>query len=139
MKKNHLTLKIFSLIILNDAVDAIAQLVMKKGLITAGLDSVNFSDMAGFILKGCSSGLLWLGILLYAMNFFIWIIILYKIDLSIAMPVGSTSYIFVPIVAIIFLHEKVSLLRWVGILFIVLGIHFVAQSKKKAPEGITNG
>jgi drug/metabolite transporter (DMT)-like permease len=61
--------------------------------------------------------------------------ILYKVDLSIAMPVGSTSYIFVPITAALFLHERVDMLRWAGIMMIVLGIHFVSQSKKRAGAG----
>jgi undecaprenyl phosphate-alpha-L-ara4N flippase subunit ArnE len=69
------------------------------------------------------------------LNFFIWIVILYKTDLSIAMPVGSFSYIFVPVAAIIFLHERVSLLRWAGIAFIILGIHFVSQSRSGAKPG----
>ena len=135
MKKNNLTLKIFSLIVLNDLGDTLAQLIMKKGLVQTGIDSINFGNMAEFVTRNASSVLVWLGILIYTLNFFIWIIILYKIDLSIAMPVGSTSYIFVPIAAILFLHEQVSPMRWVGILCIVLGIHFVSQSKKPAKEG----
>lgn len=119
MKKSRLTLKIFALIVLNDVGDTIAQVFMKKGLI----------GHAG-IMEAASSGLLWLGVLVQLLNFFVWIVILYKIDLSIAMPVGSTSYIFVPIVAMFFLHERVSLLRWVGVIFIILGIHFVSRSKK---------
>jgi drug/metabolite transporter (DMT)-like permease len=135
MKQNHLTLKIFSLIILNDIVDTIAQLLMKKGLVVTGISSVTLSNLAEFAAKSASSFLLWLGIIFYGLNFLIWIIILYKVDLSIAMPVGSSSYILVPIVAIIFLHEHVSLLQWLGVLCIVVGIHFVSQSKGCAPEG----
>jgi len=135
MKKNNLTLKIFSLIVLNDLGDTLAQLIMKKGLVQTGIDSINFGNIAEFMTRNASSALVWLGILIYTLNFFIWIIILYKIDLSIAMPVGSTSYIFVPIAAILFLHEHVSPVRWIGILCIAFGIHFVSQSKKPAKEG----
>ena len=135
MKQSRLTLKIFSLIVLNDIVDTIAQLIMKKGLLHTAISSVSLSNIAEFVARGASSALVWLGILVYALNFFIWIVILYKIDLSIAMPVGSTCYIFVPIAAILFLHEQVTPLRWVGIACIVLGIHFVSQSKKPAKEG----
>lgn len=134
MKTSHLTLKIFFLIVLNDLGDTVAQLIMKKGLIQTGISSVNFCNIAEFTMRNASSVLLWLGVLIYVMNFFIWIVVLYKVDLSIAMPVGSTAFIFVPIAAMIFLHEQVSFLRWIGILFIVLGIHFVAQSKKLKKE-----
>jgi len=140
MKKSHLTLNVFLLIVLNDIVDTVANLFMKKGLIQIGIDSVNLSNIAEFATKGASSAFLWLGIFIFVMNFFIWIVILYKVDLSIAVPVGSFSYIFVPISAMLFLHEYISPVRWAGIICIVLGIHFVAQSKKPAEAGLkTNG
>ncbi len=107
---------------------------MKKGLIHTGISSVNFANLVEFAIKNASSLTVWLGISIYALNFFVWIFILYKVDLSIAMPAGSTSYIFVPIAAVFFLHEHVGLLRWIGILCIVLGIHFVCQSKKHVEE-----
>ena len=134
MNKSHLTLKIFLLIVLNDLVDTVAQVFMKKGLARTGIDSVNLSNMAEFAVKNASSVFLWFGIFIFALNFFVWIVILYKVDLSIAMPVGSFCYIFVPVCAVLFLHETVSPVRWAGIICIVLGIHFVAQSRKPARE-----
>ena len=136
MKKSHLTLKIFALIILNDVWDTLAQLLMKKGLIETGISSVTASNVVEFVLKNAASPVLWLGIFVYALNFFIWIAILYKVDLSIAVPVGSASYVFIPIAAVLFLHEHVSVLRWMGVALIVLGVHFVSQSKKPAKENL---
>jgi len=134
MKNSNLTLKIFLLIVLNDLVDTIAQLLMKKGLAQTGIDSVNLGNLAEFAVKNASSAFLWLGIFVCALNFFVWIVILYKVDLSIAMPVGSFCYIFVPVCAMIFLRENISLVRWAGIICIVFGIHFVAQSKGPATQ-----
>lgn len=130
MKQGHLTLKVFLLLVLNDVGDTIAQFFMKKGLARTGVTSVTFANIAEFVTRSMNSGLLWVGLAIFVLNFFVWIIILYKVDLSIAMPVGSTSYIFVPLVAVFFLGEHISLLRWIGIALIVLGIHFVSQSKK---------
>jgi EamA-like transporter family. len=130
MKKSHLTLKIFFLIVLNDLIDTVAQLFMKKGLAHTGIDSINLGNIVEFVSKSASSPFLWLGIFIFALNFFVWIVILYKVDLSVAMPVGSFCYIFIPVCALLFLHESISLLRWAGIICIVLGIHFVSQSKK---------
>ena len=134
MNKSHLTLKILFLIILNDLVDTVAQVLMKKGLVQTGIDSVNLSNITQFAVKNASSAFLWLGIFVFALNFFIWIVILYKVPLSIAIPVGSFSYIFIPVCAMLFLHEYISPVRWAGIICIVLGIHFVAQSRKPAQE-----
>ena len=75
---------------------------------------------------------LWFGIIIYALSFFIWIIVLSRVDLSVAVPTASIDYVLVPLFAIIFLKETVSPLRWVGIVIIVLGIYFVSQSGKPA-------
>ena len=130
-------MKVFALLVLNDLGDTLAQLLMKKGLLHTGISSVTFGNIVEFCARNSASLVLWLGIIVQVLNFFIWIVILYKVDLSIAMPAGSTSYIFIPVAASIFLHERVSLLRWAGIFLIALGIHFVSKSKKpevaKAP------
>lgn len=132
MKNNGLTLKVFLLIVLNDIGDTIAQLIMKKGLIVTGIDNVTVANLFEFSSRSAQSPLVWMGLVVYIFNFFLWIAILSRVDLSIAMPVGSTSYIFVPLAAMVFLHENVSLIRWVGILLIVAGIHYVSRSGKSA-------
>ena len=134
MRKNHLTLQIFSLIVLNDMVDTVAQLIMTKGLAHSGISSINFGNFFEFAAKNASSALICLGILVYVLNFFIWIVVLYKVDLSIAMPVGSMSYILVPFAAAFFLREHVGVVSWAGVLCIVLGVHFVSRSKKLSKE-----
>jgi len=130
MRKGRLTLTIFALIVLNDIGDTLAQLLMKLGLVQTGMSSVTLGNIVEFCSRNTCSILLWAGIIVQVLNFFIWIVVLYKIDLSIAMPVGSTSYVFIPLAAAFFLHEHVGLMRWVGIVLIILGIHFVSQSKK---------
>lgn len=134
MKKNHLTLKLFGLIVLTDIGESIAQLFMKTGLTHTGISSITFANLLDFASKCCTSYFIWLGVLVYIINFFLWITVLSRIDLSVAFPVGSTSYIFVPILAMIFLHETINPIRWGGIALIVLGIHYVSQSTKNQTE-----
>lgn len=124
----RLTLQMLFLIILNDAGEAIAQLLMKGGLNKIAITSLTFSNLPEFCLKGITSPLLWLGMIVYTLNFFIWIVVLSRIDLSVAVPVCSFSYIFVPFLSIAFLGEIVSPLRWIGIIVIITGIYFVSKS-----------
>ncbi|MBN2453620.1 MAG: EamA family transporter [Candidatus Omnitrophica bacterium] len=137
MRTGGLTLKIFLLIVLNDIGDTVAQLLMKKGLLHTGIGDITPGNFTEFVAGNAASPLVWAGMAIFILNFFIWIVVLSRVDLSIAMPVGSTSYIFVPLAAMFFLHEAVSPLRWAGIILIAVGIHFVSQSKKpgegKAP------
>jgi len=135
MKKSYMTWTIFFLIVLNDGVDTLAHLIMKKGLLATGINSVDLGNIAEFAFRNASSSLVWMGVLVYTLSFFIWIVILQKIDLSIAMPAGSISYIFVPLAAMFFLHEHIGLARWVGIFCIIGGIHFVTQSNRPQRQG----
>ena len=104
---------------------------MKKGLSGTGISAVTFQNVFEFGLRSLSSWMVWCGILIYLGTFMLWLVIIYSIDLSIAMPVGAATYVFIPIAAIIFLHEHVSPLRWLGIALIIFGIYFISQSKRK--------
>ena len=116
MKIGEIPIKIFSLIIFNDVIDTAAQLLMKKGI--GQLDNIYF----------------WIGILLYISNFFVWMRILSRVDLSIALPVASVGYMLIPIASVIFLHEQVGTLRWAGIFLIIVGVYIVSKSKIKGKQ-----
>jgi uncharacterized membrane protein len=62
--------------------------------------------------------------------FIVWSTILSKIDLSVAVPIASFSYILVALVSILFLHETITLLRWIGIFLILTGVIFVSVSSR---------
>jgi drug/metabolite transporter (DMT)-like permease len=121
-KINQLPVKIFLLIAACDLLDTAGQLLMKKGI--HHLMDFSFPDIFLF----------WLGLAIYLSNFFLWMNVLSKTDLSIALPLASISYILIPLTAIFFLHEHVSALRWLGLAFILLGINFISQSKSKKYE-----
>ena len=58
----------------------------------------------------------------------IWFYILKNNEFSLAYPLIGISYIFGMLAAIFFLHETVSLTRWIGVLLIMLGVAFLAKS-----------
>jgi len=128
MRKNNFTLAIISLIVMTDIGESIAQTLMKAGLNKTGMTDITLGNLAEFAFRSATSAYVWLGVFVFLINFFIWITILSRIDLSIAHPVGSSSYIFVPLLSLVFLHEAVSPLRWMGIVLIIAGIHFVVKS-----------
>jgi drug/metabolite transporter (DMT)-like permease len=47
-------------------------------------------------------------------------------DLTYVLPATAVSYVIMALLARFFLHEKVSLTRWLGILLITAGVGFVA-------------
>jgi drug/metabolite transporter (DMT)-like permease len=130
MRKQHLTLKVFLLISLTVVIEAFADMLMKRGLASTGVPFIGINNIWQFISANIFSILIWLGVLLYLVNFILWLTALREVELSIIYPVGSTSYLIVPVVAIIFLHEVIPILRWFGIASIIAGIFFIARSQK---------
>ena len=133
MSHSSLTWKIFFAIILNDIADSFAQVLMKKGLFFENADIWSVHALVGFLSHNAPSPLLWLGIAIYTANFFIWIAILSRVELSLAVPLGSTMYVLVPVFAVIFLHETISPLRWLGIVLIITGTYVVSKSRQPVP------
>ena len=106
--------------------------VFKKSVLTAnGFEIQTLRDTLGFIAKVAPSAYLWLGLFSVILIFTIWSTVLSRIDLSVAVPVCSFSYISVPLVSLFFLHEKISALRWLGIFIILLGVVLVAVSSNQ--------
>ncbi len=132
MFKKKITLKILLLLIFSDILETLLNLFFKKSaLLDNGFVVNKFSDVFIFLKDMAFCPYLWLGICIAFLTFVIWSTILSRIDLSVAVPIASFSYIFIPISSIIFLHEKVTLLRWTGIFFILAGVIFVSLSSKE--------
>ena len=127
-RKGVLTLQVFSLILLTDVLESATQLFFKKGALDTGFADVSFASFFPYLYKILASGNLWIGIFCYVLNFFLWMAVLSQVDLSVAFPVGSTSHIMVPILAVLFVGEKISILRWCGIFLIIIGIYFIQKS-----------
>ncbi len=132
MPKKRITLKIFLILISTDFLETFIQLCFKKSALAAsGFEVKAFWDVFIFLKGAFHSPFLWLGILSVLLTFIIWSTVLSRIDLSVAIPVCSFSYILVPLVSIIFLNEKIGILRWLGIILILIGIIFVSLSSKE--------
>jgi len=130
MTKKGLTLNIFLFLIANIFLETAAQMCFKKTAVSQeGFNIIHHHDIFVFLGHMLSSPFLWLGWLAVLLIFTNWSTILSKIDLSIATPIASLSYVLVTLACLIFLHEHVSLLRWSGIIFILGGVSLVSTSK----------
>lgn len=132
MFKKKLTLTLFFFLVFSDFLETFTQFCFKKSALSGNLFAAkNLPGLLGFFQGVFFSWFLWAGFLSVVLAFIIWSSILSKIDLSVAVPVASFSYVLVPLVSIILLHEKISILRWEGIFFILIGVIFVSLSSKE--------
>jgi len=57
----------------------------------------------------------------------LWMYIVKVFPFSMAYPMVSLSYVMGMLAAIMFFHEEVSAVRWLGVAFIVLGCFLIAK------------
>ncbi len=135
--KRHITFKIFAFLVFTDLLETFAQFCFKKSAGLAVNPAVNnFNGAIAFVSAIIPSPFLWLGLFSVVFIFITWSTILSKIDLSVAVPVASFSYITVPLVSSIFLGERISGLRWSGIFFILMGVILVSVSTRHKGETV---
>ena len=128
-KKGNLTFKILLFFISVDFLETFTQFCFKKTALAQ--HSAVITDIASamhFVFVAAGNPYLWCALLSVFVLFCLWITILSKIDLSVAVPAASFSYITIPLVSAIFLGEKIPFLRWAGIAFILTGVILVSLS-----------
>ncbi len=69
-----------------------------------------------------------LGLGLYVVSAMGWIVVLSRVDLSVAYPFLGLSYAAVPVVAVVVLRERFSVTKWVAVALVFAGVVLVALS-----------
>ena len=64
----------------------------------------------------------------YAISNVGWLIVLSRLNLSVAYPFLASLYIFLPILSMLFLSETLSLQHWTGIIVIGIGVGIVLSA-----------
>lgn len=65
--------------------------------------------------------------LLFGSASLLWMYIVRQFPFSTAYPLVSLSYVFGMFAAILFFHEEISVIKWLGVVFIVLGCMLIAR------------
>ena len=84
--------------------------------------------MVRLISQGLTSPDIWLGIGLLGVFFVLYATVLSWADLSFVLPATAFGYVLNVVCGYYFLHEAVTLSRWLGSLCICLGVACVSRS-----------
>lgn len=63
----------------------------------------------------------------FGLGSLLWMYILKNFPLSLAYPMVSLSYVFGMVAAILFFQEAVSVTKWMGVFFIVIGCSLIVR------------
>jgi len=120
-------LYIFFLILLSTVFTVAGQLFFRKGMLEVG--EVSFSLQSLWKTLGGTASNIYVisGFILFALGAIWWLVILSKVEVSYAYPIGSLGYVLLLFASWLFLGESIPLSRWIGVSFICLGIFFIAR------------
>ena len=116
----------FLIIILVAATAAMAHILLKMGMNEVGeINSESIKNPAALIGKLLTTRTVILAIPIYAVSNIGWLIVLSRLNLSVAYPFLASLYIFLPVLSMVFLSESLTVQHWVGILVIGIGVGIV--------------
>jgi drug/metabolite transporter (DMT)-like permease len=123
-----MTWSAFSLLFTGVLLNATAQLLLKAGTNVLGVITLTRDNWTGEFGRMAVEPHFIAGAACYAVSLIVWILGLSRVPVSMAYPLLSLGYVINAIAAHYLLGEAVSLGRWLGIGFIVLGVWLVARS-----------
>lgn len=115
MVKHYISLALS--IILN----ASALLLLKKTAM-GELQTAIESRHIGTIARVAMNPAFLLAVLLFGVGVFFWMFALARIDLSLAYPTVSSSYVVIALASLYLFDEKITATRWLGMGIVILGI-----------------
>jgi uncharacterized membrane protein len=123
--------KLLVILLLALTVEAVGVVFLSKGLKQIGeAKSVTVAEIARVIRRGAANPSLLLGVALEAAFFGALLYLLSQKDVSLIWPLTSLGFVLTALSAKLILNEEVSLIRWAGVLLIVLGAGLVSYSEK---------
>ena len=111
------------------ATAATAHILLKIGMNEVGEINSDSIKTPGILIKQLlSTPAVLAAIPVYAVSNIGWLIVLSKLNLSVAYPFLASLYIFIPVLSMVFLSESLTLQHWTGIMVIGIGIGVVLNA-----------
>jgi len=127
--------KLLSILLVGLVCESAGVVLLKKGITQIGdMHSVTLSEVLRVVRSGLTSQTIWLGIFFEALFFVGLLFLMSKSDISFLWPLTELSFVFATFAAMWFLHERVSSVRWAGVLFIMIGAALISYSEHAKPK-----
>ena len=130
-------LKIILILFIGLVFESTGIVLLKKGMEQVGeVKMTSAGEIFRTVKAGVTNVEILGGVFFEALFFVCLLIMMAKSDISFIWPLTGLSFVFSTFAAIWFLHETVSLVRWIGVMLVVIGavvIGYSEQIKEKTP------
>jgi drug/metabolite transporter (DMT)-like permease len=130
----RLRIKTFVMILAMVVCANAGDLLLKRGMMQIGAVQLSLAGLAHAFLLTVTTGTIWLGILFLIGFTASYMMLMSWADYSYVMPAGAFGYALLTLLAVVFLHERVSPRRWIGVALICAGVLLVGLTKPRTTE-----
>jgi drug/metabolite transporter (DMT)-like permease len=120
---------LIALILFSVTLAAVAQLTLKHAMdqVTASSGALRLTSES--LRDVVSTPSVWAGLVLFGLSAVVWLAVLSRTSLSFAYPFASLTYVLILLADRFVLDQEVPALRYAGVVFIIVGIVLVAQTR----------
>ena len=122
--------KLLCILLIGLVFESTGVVLLKKGMTQIGeVETMSVAAVARAVKAGLTNRQILLGVLFEALFFVCLLILMSKSDISFLWPLTALSFVFATLAAMWFLHERVSMVRWGGVVFIMVGAALISYSE----------
>ena len=127
--------KFLLILLIGLAFESTGVVLLKRGMQTIGQpQATSPAAIARMVKAGLTNAQILLGVFFEALFFVSLLILMANCDISFLWPLTGLSFVFATFAAMWFLDERVSLIRWAGVILIMLGAALISYSEHAKPK-----
>ena len=124
--------KLLGILVFSLLLEAVGVVLLDKGLHEiGGVQKISGGEIVRLVGRGATNRYILLGMLFETVFFIGLLVMLSNWDVSLVWPLTSLGFVLTTLAAIFIRHEHVTLLRWSGVLLIMIGAALVGWSEKR--------
>ncbi len=127
--------KLLLILLIGLGFEAAGVVLLKKGISQIGeVRKISVAEIVRVVKAGVTNPAVEAGVFLEALFFLCLLMLMSKSDISFLWPLTALSFVMTTLAALLFLGEKVSSVRWAGVVFIVIGAALISYSEHSKPK-----
>ncbi len=127
--------KLLLILLIGLGFEAAGVVLLKKGISQIGeVRKISVVEIVRVVKAGVTNPAVEAGVFFEALFFLCLLMLMSRSDISFLWPLTALSFVMTTLAALLFLGEKVSSVRWAGVVFIVLGAALISYSEHSKPK-----
>lgn len=127
--------KLLLILLIGLVFEAAGVVFLKKGITKIGeVKQVSAAEIVRVVKAGATSPSVLLGVFFEALFFVCLLVLMSESDISFLWPLTALSFVLTTLAALLFLGERVSSVRWTGVVFIMIGAALISYSEHAKPK-----